>query len=151
MNRGYPFPGDVLERRHSDSCIPQQPPMNMVTEPSNGKTKGSEHQLLLMRKQSTIPKQPHTAEHTHPHFAMIYLDHNGQWQLQASPSIAGCEGAIFTPEVTDRFIEMTGQALQTSPQFTSEAIFFEFGFQNGKTDVPSLPCRPNSGTPLPLG
>ncbi|EKV16562.1 hypothetical protein PDIG_20350 [Penicillium digitatum PHI26] len=50
---------------------------------------------------------------------MIYLDHNGQWQLQASPSIAGCEGAIFTPEVTDRFIEMTGQALQTSPQFTN--------------------------------
>lgn len=51
---------------------------------------------------------------------MIYLDHNGQWQLQASPSIAGCEGAIFTPDVTDRFIEMTGQTPQTSPQFTSE-------------------------------
>ncbi|KAJ5124791.1 uncharacterized protein N7515_008616 [Penicillium bovifimosum] len=52
---------------------------------------------------------------------MIYLDHNGQWQLQASPSIAGCEGAIFTPEVTDRFIEMTGQVSQTSPQFTNQA------------------------------
>ncbi|KAJ5801273.1 uncharacterized protein N7518_003341 [Penicillium psychrosexuale] len=48
---------------------------------------------------------------------MIYLDHNGQWQLQASPSIAGCEGAIFTQDVTDRFIEMTGQTPQTSPQF----------------------------------
>lgn len=56
---------------------------------------------------------------------MIYLDHNGQWQLQASPSIAGCEGAIFTPDVTDRFIEMTGQTPQTSPQFTSKPGFLE--------------------------
>ncbi|KAJ5154231.1 uncharacterized protein N7500_009670 [Penicillium coprophilum] len=68
---------------------------------------------------SITPKQPQTAEYTHPHFAMIYLDHNGQWQLQASPSIAGCEGAIFTPDVTDRFIEMTGQTPQTNPQFTN--------------------------------
>ncbi|KAJ6178495.1 hypothetical protein N7519_008956 [Penicillium mononematosum] len=99
MNRGYPFPGEVLERRHSDTCIPQQPPVHM----------------------QIAPKQPHThnAEYTHPHFAMIYLDHNGQWQLQASPSIAGCEGAIFTPDVTNKFIEMTGQAPQTNPQFTN--------------------------------
>lgn len=31
MNRGY-FPGEVLERRHSDTCIPQQPPVHMVIE-----------------------------------------------------------------------------------------------------------------------
>ncbi|KAJ5210435.1 hypothetical protein N7491_010242 [Penicillium cf. griseofulvum] len=97
LNRGYPFGGEVLERRHSDTCIPQQPPINV----------------------SITSKQPNTAEYTHPHFAMIYLDHNGQWQLQASPSIAGCEGAIFTPDVTDRFIEMTGQTPQTSPQFAN--------------------------------
>ncbi|CAG8905469.1 unnamed protein product [Penicillium egyptiacum] len=97
MNRGYAFPGEVLERRHSDTCIPQQPPVNMPIS----------------------PKPPHTPEYTHPHFAMIYLDHNGQWQLQASPSIAGCEGAIFTPDVTNKFIEMTGQTPQTNPQFTN--------------------------------
>ncbi|KAJ5781051.1 hypothetical protein N7457_006211 [Penicillium paradoxum] len=98
-NRGYTFSGDGLERRHSDGCIPQQQPMNMTIP----------------------PKQPHTSasEFPHPHFAMIYLDHNGQWQLQASPSIAGCEGAIFTSDVTDRFLEMATQAPQPGSQFAN--------------------------------
>lgn len=65
-----------------------------------------------------MPPKPPT-DFPHPHFAMIYLDHNGQWQLQASPSIAGCEGAIFTSDVTDRFLEMTSQPPQAGSQFTS--------------------------------
>lgn len=43
MNRGYPFPGEVLERRHSDTCIPQQPPMNMVIELPDCKTEDSKY------------------------------------------------------------------------------------------------------------
>ncbi|KGO71210.1 Protein of unknown function DUF2841 [Penicillium italicum] len=131
MNRGYPFPGEAMERRHSDTCIPQQPQQPQVNMP-------------------IIPKHPQTAEYTHPHFAMIYLDHNGQWQLQASPSIAGCEGAIFTPDVTDRFIEMTGHAPQTSPQFTSEPGF-KSKFQSGKTDFHRLLADPAQVPHSPWG
>ncbi|KAJ5917816.1 hypothetical protein N7454_010191 [Penicillium verhagenii] len=82
-------PGDVLERRHSDTSVP--------------------HTHMAVSNQSS------NVEFPHPHFALIFMDHNGRYQFQVSPSIAGCEGAIFTPEVTDRFMEMTtptGQPLQ---------------------------------------
>ncbi|KAJ5372269.1 hypothetical protein N7517_004275 [Penicillium concentricum] len=133
MNRGYPFGGEVLERRHSDTCIPQPPPMNMPITP-----------------------KPNTNEYTHPHFAMIYLDHNGQWQLQASPSIAGCEGAIFTPDVTDRFIEMTGQTPQANPPFTSEtgrddsvSMVVTTKPKKSKRASGTLKSRPKSSSPPP--
>ena len=37
---------------------------------------------------------------------MIYLDHNGELRVKASASMAGCGGAIFTPEVTDNFVKL---------------------------------------------
>ncbi|KAJ5766550.1 uncharacterized protein N7511_004166 [Penicillium nucicola] len=66
---------------------------------------------------SITPKQPLNLEFPHPHFAMIYIDHNGEYQLQTSASMAGCGGAIFTPEVTDRFLEMTCPGTQAGPSF----------------------------------
>jgi hypothetical protein len=45
-------------------------------------------------------------EFPHPHYAMIYLDHNRELQVKASASIAGCGCAIFTPEVTDHLVKL---------------------------------------------
>lgn len=42
----------------------------------------------------------------HPHYAIMYVDQDGKLQLEASPSIAGSGGSIFTPDVTDRFMDL---------------------------------------------
>ncbi|KAJ6026887.1 uncharacterized protein N7446_004512 [Penicillium canescens] len=127
-NRGYPFPGE-LERRHSDTCIPHQP-MNM----------------------SITPKQPLNPEFPHPHFAMIYIDHNGEYQLQTSASMAGCGGAIFTPDVTDRFLEMTCPGTQASPSFstdqTNQASFSAWDVQSSPNWVQSGQTRPMEKIPF---
>lgn len=48
----------------------------------------------------------------HKHFAVIFLDQDGNPQVLASPSIANCGGAIFTPDVKNRFMEMTSPISQ---------------------------------------
>ncbi|OKO97529.1 hypothetical protein PENSUB_10323 [Penicillium subrubescens] len=53
----------------------------------------------------------------HPHYAMIYLDHNGELRVKASASIAGCGGAIFTPEVTDNFVKLAAPSPMANMQF----------------------------------
>ncbi|KAJ5474076.1 hypothetical protein N7475_003642 [Penicillium sp. IBT 31633x] len=126
--RGYAFSVKGLERRHSDACISQQQPLNMAM----------------------TPKQPHGTEYPHPHFVMIYLDHNGQWQLQASPSIAGCEGAIFTPNVTDRFIEMTGRAPQVSPQFSNPSQASHPAFDEQISSTWGQACRTKPAEMIPF-
>ncbi|KAJ5611993.1 hypothetical protein N7510_005187 [Penicillium lagena] len=54
-----------------------------------------------------------------PHFAAIYLDHDDKLQVEVSPSMAGCGGAIFTPHVAGRFIEMAFTNTQASMPFIS--------------------------------
>ncbi|KAJ6157450.1 hypothetical protein N7470_005042 [Penicillium chermesinum] len=58
-------------------------------------------------------------EFPHPHFALIYIDENGKPQVHESPSIAGCGRAIFTPDVTDRFMEMASPNGQTTTQYST--------------------------------
>ncbi|CAG7921723.1 unnamed protein product [Penicillium olsonii] len=94
--RGFQFPVEGLERRHSDTCIPQQPMAMPITS-----------------QQSTEYQNPP------PHYFMVYTDHNGQVHYDTSASFAGCEGTIFTPDVTNRFMELTGQSGQVDSQFSS--------------------------------
>jgi hypothetical protein len=59
----------------------------------------------------------------HPHYAMIYLDHNGELRVKASASIAGCGGAIFTPEVTNNFVKLAAPSPMENMQFhTSKPV-----------------------------
>ncbi|KAJ5981907.1 hypothetical protein N7451_012007, partial [Penicillium sp. IBT 35674x] len=62
----------------------------------------------------SVSPNKHAFGFPHQHFAIIYLGHHGKLHLKASPSVAGSEGAIFTPDVTGRFMEMV--ALNTQPQ-----------------------------------
>ncbi|PWY70360.1 hypothetical protein BO94DRAFT_539825 [Aspergillus sclerotioniger CBS 115572] len=50
------------------------------------------------------------------HFAMLCIDHNGELRVEASPSIAGCEKAIFTEDVQDRFLKSIATAWQPNLQ-----------------------------------
>lgn len=53
------------------------------------------------------------------HYAMIYLDHNGELQVKASASIFGCGGVIFTPEVTDYFVKLAAPTPVANMQYYS--------------------------------
>lgn len=55
---------------------------------------------------------------------MVYTDHNGQVHYDTSASFAGCEGTIFTPDVTNRFMELTSQGGQVGSQFSSESPLY---------------------------
>lgn len=69
-------------------------------------------------------QQAPAMEVPHPHYAMIYLDHNGELRVKASASIAGCGGAIFTPEVTDNFVKLAAPSHMANMQFNpSKPIF----------------------------
>ncbi|KAJ5153371.1 uncharacterized protein N7482_009849 [Penicillium canariense] len=87
LNRPHLGVGDALERRHSDPAVPKS------------------NQMAL------------GMDFPHPHYAMIYLDHNGELQVKASASIAGCGGAIFTPEVADHFVKLAAPAPVANMQF----------------------------------
>lgn len=102
MNRPQLGVSESLGRRHSDGSVPQS--NNMVFSMSVLEKKVMNSQIA--HSQSLPPEQAQDLDFPHPHFALIYLDHNGKLQVEASPSIAGCGGAIFTPDVTDRFMEM---------------------------------------------
>ncbi|KAJ5594094.1 uncharacterized protein N7459_000302 [Penicillium hispanicum] len=123
MNRPHIGSGDGLERRHSEGCVPHQ------------------HDMPISPKQATNLEIPH------PHFAVIYLDHNGKLQVEASPSIAGCGGAIFTPDVADRFMEMATPNPQASLPFTPIAGQHQtppspWGIQPGAGWMPTGQARP---------
>ncbi|KAJ5930231.1 hypothetical protein N7466_005724 [Penicillium verhagenii] len=64
-------------------------------------------------------------ELAHPHFALIYIDRDGNLRHEASPSIANSREAILSPRVTDAFLQavaMSGEPgpshSQSSPQIT---------------------------------
>ncbi|KAI3139139.1 hypothetical protein CBS147326_2817 [Penicillium roqueforti] len=114
LNRPHLGSGDGLERRHSDGCVPHQHDM------------------------SISPEQAANLEIPHPHFAVIYLDHHGKLQVEASPSIAGCGGAIFTPDVADRFMEMAIPNPQASLPFTPSE------FQTSRTNPVRVAVSPQS-------
>lgn len=99
-----------LERRHSDTSVPQA---GMVTITSTMSAYGFTDSL---RKGTPSPD----AAIQHSHFVIMYIDDDGKLQIRTSDSIAGCGGAIFTPEVTDRFMEMTAPNPQSNMQFTRE-------------------------------
>ncbi|KAJ6070743.1 hypothetical protein N7467_012062 [Penicillium canescens] len=55
-------------------------------------------------------------ESSHPNFAMIYIDHDGNLQVETSPLLAGCGAAIFTPDVAGRFMETVISSSQSDQQ-----------------------------------
>ncbi|KAJ5692589.1 hypothetical protein N7462_002012 [Penicillium macrosclerotiorum] len=107
MNRPPLGLGEGLDRRHSDSSVPTH-------------------------SQAMGPD----VEFSHPHFAMIFINRNGELQMTASKSIAGCGGAIFTPDVTDRFMELAAPNSSAAMQFNP----------NLSQSVPSpWPAQSNAG------
>ncbi|KAL4941123.1 hypothetical protein BDV06DRAFT_195148 [Aspergillus oleicola] len=42
------------------------------------------------------------------HFAVMYINHRGELQTEASPAIAGYENAIFNEETQERFLRLAG-------------------------------------------
>ncbi|KAJ5668440.1 uncharacterized protein N7477_007010 [Penicillium maclennaniae] len=93
MSRPLLGSSEGLERRHSETSVP---PASMGT-----------------------PSQ--TPDIQHSHFVIMYIDADGKLQIRTSDSIAGCGGAIFTPEVTDRFMELTAPNPQSNMQFAQSS------------------------------
>ncbi|PYH90883.1 hypothetical protein BO71DRAFT_401834 [Aspergillus ellipticus CBS 707.79] len=74
------------------------------------------------------------------HFAMLCIDHNGQLRVEVSPSIAGCEKAIFTEDVQERFLKSLATAWQPSLQsLHSNTLSHMNGDVTGKPMLMSSP------------
>lgn len=51
----------------------------------------------------------------------MYINGNGELEVEASPSVAGCGKSIFTSEVKERFLKCAALDSQgTSPSFTGQ-------------------------------
>ncbi|KAI9927776.1 hypothetical protein MW887_002628 [Aspergillus wentii] len=83
---------------------------------------GEEHRMLpyddvMLQPRSMAPSsRTKTFDLPYPHFALMYIDRNGELGLEASPSLAGCGRAIFTEEVRDRFLKTAAAGGQPSMQ-----------------------------------
>ena len=77
----------------------------------------------------------------------MYVDQDGKLQLEASPSIAGSGGSIFTPDITDRFMDMIVPT--PNMQFPREWNRAPYSYRASLIDIP--PFRPISNTLLTLG
>ena len=110
MSRPLLGSSEGLERRHSDTSVPQA---SMVNYHMYSDCDGFTDSLL-----KGTPSQDAAIQHSH--FVIMYIDDDGKLQIRTSDSIAGCGGAIFTPEVTDRFMEMTAPNPQPNMQFARE-------------------------------
>lgn len=58
-----------------------------------------------------------TFDFPYPHFAMIYIDQNGEIGLEVSASVAGFDNTIFTEDVRERFLRTV--SLGTRPDSQS--------------------------------
>ncbi|KAJ5909359.1 hypothetical protein N7504_004002 [Penicillium tannophilum] len=58
-------------------------------------------------------------ELAHPHFALIYIDRDGNLRHEASPSIANSREAILSPRVTDAFLQAVARSGEPGPSRSS--------------------------------
>lgn len=66
-----------------------------------------------------------------PHFAMIYIDSNGELGVNVSTSLAGCERAIFTEDLKQSFVRAV------TPDWQSNMQNFPSG-ENGSCRTPEI-------------
>ncbi|KAL4897673.1 hypothetical protein BDV59DRAFT_197949 [Aspergillus ambiguus] len=60
--------------------------------------------------------QPMPFNFPYSHFALMYINRNGELQVEASPSIAGYEKGIFTEDVKEKFLKSATIGWQPSLQ-----------------------------------
>ncbi|KAJ6114319.1 hypothetical protein N7486_000097 [Penicillium sp. IBT 16267x] len=58
-------------------------------------------------------------ELAHPHFALIYIDRDGNLRHVASPSIANSRETILSPRVTDAFLQAVARSGEPGPSRSS--------------------------------
>ncbi|KAJ6000993.1 hypothetical protein N7481_001402 [Penicillium waksmanii] len=86
-------------------------------------------------------------ESSHPNFAMIYIDQDGSLQVETSPLLAGHGGAIFTPDMADRFMETVISSSQSGQQQPSPFLWniepeAEWASTSSHTEpVDLIPCE----------
>ncbi|KAL2008839.1 hypothetical protein VTN00DRAFT_7033 [Thermoascus crustaceus] len=102
-------------------------------------------QILPTRLKPNVPYQ---------HFALIYINQNGEVGLEVSPSIASCGKAIFTPDIKERFLKTAAMGSRVAPhsfpqpieqaKITDCSLGFQPGTNWGQTSLPGpaelIPC-----------
>ncbi|KAJ9255358.1 hypothetical protein DTO280E4_4255 [Paecilomyces variotii] len=92
---------------------------------------GEEHHQMLpydgiglqSNTQRILPVRSKAFNIPYRHFALMYINGNGELEVEASPSVAGCGKSIFTSEVKERFLKCAALDSQgTSPSFTGLGI-----------------------------
>jgi hypothetical protein len=61
-----------------------------------------------------LSPQSTACDFPYQHFALIYIDQDGEVGLETSPSIGNSGKSIFTPEVRERFLKTAAMGSQTT-------------------------------------
>ncbi|XRM37559.1 hypothetical protein ABZX51_001025 [Aspergillus tubingensis] len=100
----------------------------------------SYHDMTAQASHTDMQRASSAVNFRYTHFAMLCIDHNGDLRIEASPSIAGCEKAIFTDDVQDRFLKSVTTAWQPSLQsLHSNTLSHMSGDVTGKPMLLSSP------------
>ncbi|KAL1985298.1 hypothetical protein VTN96DRAFT_8097 [Rasamsonia emersonii] len=73
--------------------------------------------VVTQPQQTMLSTQSRTCDFPYEHFALIYINQDGEVSLETSPSIGNSGKSIFTPEVRERFLRtatMGSQATTTN-------------------------------------
>ncbi|OJJ48563.1 hypothetical protein ASPZODRAFT_130629 [Penicilliopsis zonata CBS 506.65] len=80
------------------------------------RTQSTQQQQLPPPPPPSIPVPRRPVDVPYPHFAMLYVDENGDLGFEGSPSVAGCGDMIFLEDSKERFLKSAALGLQsTSP------------------------------------
>lgn len=69
-----------------------------------------------------MSSQPPREELTYPHFALIYIDREGNLCQKSSQSVAESRERIFTPRVRDEFLRAVAMSRESQAQSQGEAV-----------------------------
>ncbi|PTU17562.1 hypothetical protein P175DRAFT_0519192 [Aspergillus ochraceoroseus IBT 24754] len=75
------------------------------------------------------------------HFAMMYIDRNGELQLEASNSITGGEKSIFTEEIQDRFLRLVNGEWQPHLQNFHSGLQSSWYHPSQPRPASLIPCE----------
>ncbi|KAL4882779.1 hypothetical protein BJY04DRAFT_216876 [Aspergillus karnatakaensis] len=104
----------------------------------------SYHDMTAQPRPSSAPTHsPIPFSLPYSHYAIIYIDHQGELQAETSASIAGCEKSIFTEDVQNRFLKVASGDWQSSSQSASQGAC-------DRLNVISSHLQPRYNEPVPF-
>ncbi|KAL1963362.1 hypothetical protein VTN77DRAFT_8378 [Rasamsonia byssochlamydoides] len=102
--------------------------------------------IVTQPHQTMLSTQSRTCDFPYQHFALIYINQDGEVGLETSPSIGNSGKSIFTPEVRERFLKTATMGSQaTTTSFAGPTCPVRNEECEKQSPIPDQSYRPSEG------